>query len=114
MSKISLLALSDEDVNPKVIGALVEAYRTANEPNRFPDALLVSKDQAEKFFFEGGQVLTNFRGIPLEVEAETDKTAAAITTINSIIKGMHIGSVTQVSEVYRLLENMKEKIYASI
>jgi hypothetical protein len=108
MSKLSLVELEDKDLLPNVISAIVDAFKT--QTGRFPDALLVTHHQGTDHFIANGEVMSNFRGIPLEVERKTDETATVIKTINGILAGMHINRSKEVADIYQMLENMRTKL----
>lgn len=108
MSKLSLIELEDKDMTVGIISALTEAFRTQTQ--RFPDSLVITSEQGRSYFIANGEVMTNFKGIPLEVQGKTNETATVIKTINGIMAGMHINRSQDVASVYQLLENMKVKL----
>lgn len=110
MSKLSLIEISNQQFDVKLVSALMDAFRLST--GEFPAALLVTREQAERYFYEAGQTMNNFKGIPIEVERKASETATILKTINSILTGMHKSNVTDVSHVYSLLESMKDKINA--
>ena len=69
MSKLSLMGLDDKDMTPTVWTALVEAFRTVCN-GRFPEALLVTEEQAKTFFFANNEIMSKtspvFRLHPLK------------------------------------------------
>lgn len=106
MSKLSLIELSDQHFTPKLISSLVEAFRL--NASQFPTALLVTQAQAERHFYEAGQVMSNFQGIPIEVEQKANEKTTVVKTINGILSGLHKSNATDVSHVYSMLEKMKD------
>jgi hypothetical protein len=108
MSKIDLTAVDDIHMTDKLLSAWLEVFRQAT--GKFPDAILVTLDQAKKFFLNANEIMTNYKGVPLELQKNADQTSTVIMTIDGILKGMHQTAVTDAASVYRLLENMKEKI----
>ncbi len=110
MSKLNLVDISDKHFTAELVSNLVEAFRL--KTTEFHTSLIVSHVQAEKYFYQAGEILTNFHGVPLEIEKRPSETATILNTINGILSGMHIKNVTDVSQIYRMLEEMKGKFNA--
>ena len=108
MSKIDLTSIEDNHMTEKLVNAWLEFFRT--NTGKFPDALLVTQEQAKKFFYAAGEVFTNYKGVPIEVQKKADEVPTILKTIDSILTGMHTSAVKDASDVYRLLEQMKVKI----
>lgn len=108
MSKLDLTSFSDADLYEPFLSELTEFYR--QKKNQFPEAIILSEGQAKKFFFANNELMTNYKGIPIELEKKTDERATVIKTIGGILSGMHKSNVKEVYEVYKLLEEMKIKI----
>jgi hypothetical protein len=106
MSKLNLTEVEDKDLVPNVISALVDGFRTQTQ--RFPEALIITAAQAKAHFLANNEPMTNFRGIPLELEKLADEKTTIIKTISGILNGMHIKRVKEVADVYAMLEDMKE------
>ena len=109
MSKLNITTLVDSDMTVAMLSGLTDAYLAVNKV--FPETLIITNDQAKKFFFEAGQVVNNFKGIPLEIEAEVKANyrQATLNTINGILKGMHTARTQTATDVYSMLEDMKNK-----
>jgi hypothetical protein len=97
-------------MKPDLPAKLMDAFREVT--GQFPVAFLVTKEQVEKFFFQAGEQLTNFRGIPLEIEKSASENSTVVKTINGVLNGMHTAEVKEVAQVYSLLERMKAKFNA--
>lgn len=109
MSKFVITGLEDKDLSGNtVLSALVDVYH--EKTNQFPAAIVMSVAQAKKFFFANNEIMSNFRGIPIEIEKQADERATIVKTINGIMAGMHINRSKDVADVYSLLENMKVKL----
>lgn len=112
MSKLDVTFFDDNHMKPEMLTALVEAFYA--QTSKFPEALLITKEQAEKFFYQAGQLLNNFKGVPIEIEKDVTELQTKLKTINSVLVGMHKNSVRDVAEVYRLLEKLKEKLQGNV
>lgn len=110
MSKLNLVDISEQHFSAELISNLIEAFRL--KTTNFPTALLVSRAQAEKYFYQAGEILTNFHGVPIEIEKRASENATIVKTINGILSGMHLKNVTDVSQIYAMLEEMKGKFDA--
>lgn len=108
-SLISLCDLDDRDLTGMdLLVALIDVFKL--KTNRMPDALIITEEQAKKFFMANGQIMPDFRGIPLFLEKKSDQVATVISTINSILEGMHLKRVKDVADVYANLEDMKVRV----
>ena len=108
-SLINLCDLDDRDLSGMdLVVALIDVFKL--KTNRLPDALVVTGEQARKYFLANGQIMPDFRGIPLFLEKKSDEVATVTKTINSILEGMHTKRVKDVADVYANLENMKMRV----
>lgn len=108
MSKIDLTSIDDIHMTDKLLGIWLESFRQTT--GKFPDAILITVEQAKKFFLNANEIMTNYKGVPLELQKNADQVGTVLMTIDGILKGMHTTTVKDAAEVYRLLENMKDKI----
>lgn len=108
MSKIDLTSIDDIHLTDKLLGIWLEVFRQA--AGKFPEAILITLEQAKKFFLSANEIMTNYKGVPLEIQKNADQTSTITMTIDGILRGMHQTAVSDVAGVYRLLENMKDKI----
>lgn len=109
MTKLNITEFDDRDLaDSTILSALVDCYH--QKSNQLPSALVVTISQAKRYFFANNEVMSNYRGIPIELEKRADETATVIKTINGIMAGMHINRAQSVADVYSQLENMKVKL----
>jgi hypothetical protein len=108
MSSINLCDIDDNDLStPLLASALIDSFKAARA--RFPESIIVTEAQAKKFFFANNEVMSNFKGIPLQLDQKGSDRAAILNTITGVLSGMHIARVKDVAEVYSMLETMKLK-----
>jgi len=107
VSKLNLTDLDDKDLAPNIISGLLEGFKT--HTGQFPIAIVVTRKQAVDHFIANNEVMTNFRGIPLEPEKKADEASTVIKTISGIMAGMHAARLGEVRDVYSMLETMKVK-----
>ena len=107
MSKLILTALEERDCQPTVLEGLIAAFKV--KTLRFPEAVVLTEAQAKGHFIANGEVMSNFHGIPLQIETKTDENKTVVKTINGLIKAMHIARVKEVTDVYQMLESTKAK-----
>lgn len=108
MSKLDLTTFEDTHMTDKLVSGLVEIFRQAT--GKFPESLKITEEQGKKFFLNANEIADNFKGIPLEIEREADHAGVVLKTIDNILKIMHTTAVKDVAEVYRALEQFKEKV----
>ena len=108
MSKIDLSSIDEVHMTDSLLSQWLEIFRRTT--GKFPDAIIVTLDQAKKFFLNANEIMTDYKGVPLEIQKNADERATVIKTINAVMTGMHNTASRDVSEVYRLLEGMKAKM----
>lgn len=108
MSKLILTQLDDKDCQPSVLAGLLAAFKV--QTGKFPMSVVFTEEQAKGHFIANGEVMSNFQGIPLEIEAKTDETRVILKTINGFLSAMHTARIHEVTDVYSMLENMKVKL----
>lgn len=108
MSKIDLTSFEDVHMTDKLLGLWLEIFRQST--GKFPESIVVTIDQAKKYFFSAGEMMTNYKGVPLEIQRKADELATVLKTIDGILTGMHTAAVKDSADVYRLLESMKLKL----
>jgi hypothetical protein len=113
MSSLNLCNVDDADLAyPTLPSALIDAFKLAR--GRFPESVIVTEEQAKKFFFANNEIMSNFKGIPLQLEARGNDRAVTLSTINGLLSAMHIARVKEATEVYSMLETMKSKLTEKI
>lgn len=108
MSSIDMTSVGDEHMTDKLLSGWLELFRQTT--GKFPDAIIITLEQGKKWFLNANEIMSNYKGVPLEIQQKADQTDMIVRTINAVLTGMHTTAVKDTAEVYRLLENMKEKI----
>lgn len=107
MSKLDLTQFEDKHLTNPLLSAYLQLFKTTT--GVFPEAIIITKEQGNKFFLNANEIASNYMGVPLELDKKTNEKATIVKTINGILSGMHNSQATEVAAVYRLLENMKAK-----
>lgn len=107
-TKLNLSEFDESLFTPVVLSGIIDKLFELTQ--KLPDAIVVTEEQWIKHFFQANEKLTNFRGIPIESPDRSTDKEMAVRTINAILTGMHMHNTKEVSEVYALLENMKNNI----
>lgn len=108
MSKLILTALDDRDCQPTVVTGLIAAFKVKTD--RFPESIIFTEEQAKGHFIANGEVMSNFQGIPLEIETKTNESRIILKTINGFLSALHTARVREVTDVYSMLEAMRAKL----
>lgn len=110
MSLFDITRFDDQDVMEPLLGSLIQLYR--DKTNKFPEALVVTEEQAKKFFYANGEVMNNYKGIPVTIDVvdATHDNTIATKTLNTILSNMHKNKVRDVADVYSALEELKLKL----
>jgi hypothetical protein len=112
MAKIDLTTFTDEEMKDQILSSWVEQFRSAM--NRFPESIVVTKEQVKKFFFAAGEPMTNYKGVPLEVHQEINSSETALKVVDNLISHLHQNGTNAMVDVYRHLEQAKLNILKEI
>ena len=108
-SSLNLTDIDETDMGkPVLLGQLLDTFVAAT--NHYPESIIITEDQAKRYFFANNEIMPDFRGIPLKVWQNTQEIPTVVRTIDSILKGMHSRRVKDVADVYENLESMKERV----
>lgn len=111
MSKFDITGLDDRLITPEILSPMVDKFYELTK--EMPESIVLRAEQWSKFFMQAGEPMTNFRGIPLSMPETSENSTQkqnAIKTIDIILSHMHKADPTSVSDIYKYLEEVKERL----